>query len=546
MEQNWWKQAVFYEVYIPSFCDGNGDGIGDFKGLTSKLDYLKELGINGIWLTPFYKSPKVDNGYDIADYYQIDQDYGSMADFEYFVQMANERQIKVIADLVLNHTSSEHAWFQESKQSKNNTKRDWYIWRDPVVQGPPNNWESFFGGTAWEYDEATDQYYYHAFAKEQVDLNWANPDVKNAMFDVMKFWLDKGIDGFRLDVINFLTVNRDFKNNPYKNNTDEQIHLFDKDQEGILDLVKEISQFVHSYPSKFLVGEVGSEDLNVLKDYCGPGKLDVVFNFNLGSLPKFDAESIFLQLKQMEQIYTNQQIPTLFFSSHDMSRHISRFSNGDRQDEEERAKLIAGLMLSAKGVPFIYYGDEIGMRDLIIEDPSTLKDVQGKIAYEFLIKSGHSREVALEEANKKGRDKSRSPMQWDQSSFAGFSTAEPWIHLPNNFHLNTVENLIHEPFSILCFYRQLIKLRNENDVMRLGSYTRLEYKNHLIYFIREYNNERVLGIFNFGGMSQFLDLKELYKHSWKLLISNKRSSLENQSEIVVLPNEVIIASLLED
>ncbi|HET6872449.1 MAG TPA: alpha-glucosidase, partial [Sporolactobacillaceae bacterium] len=462
MNHAWWKQAVFYEVYMPSFCDGNGDGIGDFKGLTSKLDYLKELGIDGIWLTPFYKSPKVDNGYDIADYYSIDEDYGSMADFETFVKQAHEREIKVIADLVLNHTSSEHPWFKDARSSKDHPKRDWYIWKDPVEGGPPTNWESFFGGSAWEFDQESGQYYYHAFAKEQVDLNWTNPEVKQAMGDVMAFWLDKGIDGFRLDVINFLTVNKTFKNNPYDSNGTEQLHLYDKDQEGILDTVHEISEFVHGYPDKFLVGEVGSEELSVLQTYSGDGKLDVVFNFNLGSQPTLNVESIFTQLKEMERVYTKDQLPTLFFSSHDMSRHISRFGKGKPGKEKDLAKLMAGLMLTARGVPFIYYGDEIGQRDLILDDLLEMKDVQGLTAYHLALEKGLSEEEALKQANEKGRDKSRSPMQWNSTEYAGFSSVAHWIQLPKDFSQQTVEAQLKDPQSMLSFYKDLIRIRKKN------------------------------------------------------------------------------------
>jgi glycosidase len=544
LEQNWWKQAVFYEVYMPSFCDGNGDGIGDFKGLTSKLDYLKELGIEGIWLTPYYKSPKVDNGYDIADYYQIDDDFGSMDDFEDFIKKAHQLEIKVISDLVLNHTSSEHQWFREARQSKTAPKRDWYIWKDPVEAGPPNNWESFFGGSAWEYDPITEQYYYHAFAKEQVDLNWTNPEVKQAMFDVMAFWLDKGIDGFRLDVINFLTVNKELEDNPYQQNGTEQIHLYDKDQEGILEVVQDIAQFVHSYPDKFLVGEVGSEDLDILKRYSGQGKLDVVFNFNLGSQPKLDVESVYTQIKEMEKAYTEGQLPTLFFSSHDMSRHISRFGTGENKTDEARGKLTAGLILAAKGIPFIYYGDEIGMRDLIIEDLSNMKDVQGIIAYNLALQSGSSEEEAIKRANEQGRDKSRSPMQWDNSNYAGFSTGEPWIQLPKELNLLTVEAQLNDPNSMLSFYKKLIKIRKMNPSLQVGSYEVLDKERNIIYFMRKKEANEVLAVFNFGEETQTLNFGKLGSLTWKLLISNKREHLGDPSKLEVLPYEVIIATPL--
>ncbi|USK31164.1 alpha-glucosidase (plasmid) [Bacillus sp. CMF21] len=527
---NWWKQSTFYEIYMPSFKDGNGDGIGDFAGITSKLDYLKELGIDGLWLTPFYPSPKVDNGYDISEYKSIDPDYGTMEDFEVFIKEAHQRGIRVIADLVLNHTSTDHKWFQESKATKNHPKREWYIWRDE-----PNNWESFFGGSAWEYNEATNQYYYHAFAKEQADLNWANPEVKQAMFDVMKFWLEKGVDGFRLDVINFLKVNDSFKDNPYDHEKNEQNHLYDKDQEGILRIITEIAKFVHQFPDKFLVGEVGSEDLKILKQYSGLNKLDVVFNFNIGSIGEFDSDKIFQQLEETEQVYHPAQIPTLFFSSHDMSRHISRFGG-----DEDRAKLVAALMLTAKGVPFIYYGNEIGMRDWVADDIVKMKDVQGLMAYELEIQLNQSHEKALAAANEKSRDKSRTPMQWNSHSNIGFSEATPWITIPTHAYKINVENQQSDPNSMLSFYKRLLKLRKVHSSLSLGDYEFLRNENGMIYFVRKDQFEKILVILNFSDQSKSLNIAACFASDIEMLLSSKRTSLESGKVVTILANEAMI------
>jgi glycosidase len=526
----WWKQSTFYEIYMPSFRDGNGDGIGDFAGITSKLDYLKDLGIEGLWLTPFYPSPKVDNGYDIADYYDIDSDYGTMADFEFFIKEAHQRGIKVIADLVLNHTSSGHQWFLESKSSKDHPKRDWYIWRDE-----PNNWQSFFGGTAWEYDAATNQYYYHAFAKEQVDLNWANPDVKTAMFDVMKFWLEKGVDGFRLDVINFLKVNDSFQDNPYDADKKEQNHLYDKDQAGILTIIEEIATFVHQYPNKFLVGEVGSEDLEILKRYSGLNKLDVVFNFNIGSIKEFDVNRLFGGIVETEQAYSEGQIPTLFFSSHDMSRYISRFGG-----DEDRAKLVAALMLTAKGVPFLYYGDEIGMRDWLTDDIALMKDVQGLMAYKLALQSDQTYAEALAIANEKSRDKSRTPMQWNSSSDVGFSEHLPWITIPSDAYKINVEDQQNDPNSMLSFYKSLLKLRKEHSALRLGEYKFLRNEDGLVSFVRTDDLEKVLVVLNFGNESKTLDIGAHLGADVKLLLSTKRRFLASGKILTILANEAMI------
>lgn len=530
----WWRRTAFYEIYMPSFCDGNQDGIGDFRGIASKLDELKALGIGGIWLTPFYKSPKVDNGYDIADYYAIDPDYGTMEDFDAFIKAAHERDIRVIVDLVLNHTSSAHPWFQASKSSKDHPKRDWYIWQDPVDGGMPNNWESFFGGPAWEYDEASGQYYYHAFATEQVDLNWANPEVRAAMKDVMGFWLDKGIDGFRLDVINFLKVSGQFTDNPYQDNG-EQDHRYDKDQAGILDAIREICEFVHQREGAFMVGEVGSEEMSLLKQYSGDGLLDVVFNFNLASQETYQPSKLIEQVLLMEEVHRSNQVPTLFFSSHDMARHISRFGEGDPELEVLRAKLMATFMLTAKGVPFLYYGDEIGMRDyysLRIED---MRDIQGLTHYELAIKEGLSEEEALKRANEKSRDKSRTPMQWDGSEYGGFSQVKPWIAMgPRHDEIHVAAEQSN-PDSIYVYYQQLLRLRRLHPSLAEGGYSRIERAGEALIYTKIVADDISLVALNFGAEPVGIDLSEVNKHSLQLALTSQSIEDHQAGEKTVLP-----------
>ena len=531
----WWKQAVFYEIYMPSFADGNNDGIGDFKGITERLDYLKDLGVEGIWLTPFYSSPKVDNGYDIADYYAIDQDYGTMADFDAFLQKAHQLGIKVIVDLVLNHTSAEHDWFVQSKSSKQNPKRDWYIWADPVDGGPPNNWESFFGGSAWEYDEQSGQYYYHAFAKEQVDLNWANKEVKQAMFDVMKFWLDKGVDGFRLDVINYLTVNQSLPDNPYDENG-EQIHHYDVDQDGVLDVIEEITTLVKQYDNRFLLGEVGSDKLEELLPYMEDGKLDAVFNFNLGSIETFDVDQIFTQVKEMEENIPTNKMPTLFFSSHDMPRHISRF--GKAGFEEDIAKLISTLMLTAKGIPFIYFGDEIGIRNLYADHIADMKDVQGITAYKLAIADGKSEVEALRIANEKGRDHSRSPMQWDDTANAGFSEVTPWIQLSDPTGTISVKSQRDKQDSLFAYYQRLISLKKQYPSLVTGTYKKLAKTDNIIFYIREHNDQLVFVILNFNDQEMKFTEEDL--QNYQFVISSRRDFIEVNDSITILPYEAVV------
>jgi trehalose-6-phosphate hydrolase len=482
----WWKETVFYQIYMPSYADSNGDGYGDFKGITGKLDYLSGLGIKGIWLTPFLKSPKVDNGYDVADYYAIDPTYGTKADFDIFLKEAHKRGIKVIMDMVLNHTSTDSKWFQESKKSKDNPYRDYYIWKDK-----PNNWESFFGGTAWQKDEATNQYYYHKFDVRMADLNWANPKVVIEVQKVLRYWLDSGVDGFRLDVINFLTTEGITIDNPVKEGTQE--HKYDIDQSGVKDVMRVIKSTVSTYKDRFIVGEIGSDKIEVLKQYQSADLLDVVFNFNFGSIPAFSTQKIFNELQSMEKNMTNY--PTLFFGSHDMPRMIDRLANGD----PKKAEALATLILTAKGVPFIYYGEEIGMHNTIAKTFEDIKDIQGVTHYQLAMADGKSSDEALIEGNKHNRDKSRSPMQWDNSSYAGFSTTNSWIKVNADYTLTNVVHLEKQKSSILSNYKKLIALRNKEETLQYGIYKKLEYKDGQIIFTRAYKNESITVIINFGA-----------------------------------------------
>jgi len=470
---------------MPSYADSNGDGYGDFKGITSKLDYLQDLGIKGIWLTPFLKSPKVDNGYDVADYYEIDPTYGSKQDFDIFLKEAHERGIKVIMDLVLNHTSTDSKWFQEAKKSKDNPYRDYYIWKDK-----PNNWESFFGGTAWELDTTTNQYYYHKFDVRMADLNWSNPKVVDEVQKILQFWLDAGVDGFRLDVINFLTTDGILADNPMKDGN--QQHLYDIDQSGVKEAMKMIKATVNAYPNRFIVGEIGSDNIEVLKQYQSEELLDVVFNFNFGSIPTFSAQRIFNELQSMEKEMSNY--PTLFFGSHDMPRMINRLAEGN----PEKASALATLIFTAKGVPFVYYGEEIGMHNIIADSFEEIADIQGKTHYQLALQKGKTPEEALLEGNKNNRDKSRSPMQWNANKFAGFSIEKSWIKVSPDFKKNNVVGLKKDKNSIFYNYKELIALRNKEKVLQYGKYDRLEFKDNQILYTRSFEGESITVIINFG------------------------------------------------
>ncbi|MBD3581891.1 alpha-glucosidase [Flavobacterium selenitireducens] len=481
----WWKETVFYQIYMPSYADSNGDGYGDFAGITSKLDYLQNLGIKGIWLTPFLKSPKIDNGYDVADYYEIDAVYGTRADFDRFLSEAHRRGIKVIMDMVLNHTSTDAKWFRESRKSKDNPYRDYYIWNDQ-----PNNWESFFGGSAWEKDEATDQYYYHKFDVRMADLNWSNPKVVAEIQEILRFWLKAGVDGFRLDVINFLTTDGILSDNPIENGN--QKHAFDIDQPGVKSAIRTIRQTVEEFPDKFLVGEVGSDKIEVLKQYQSKALLDVVFNFNFGSIPEFSAERIFAELQSMEANMSGY--PTLFFGSHDMARLMDRLANGNAK----RNRALAALLLTAKGVPFVYFGEEIAMRNIMAENISEIADIQGRTQYKLALDKGKTAAEALIIGNSHNRDKSRGPMQWNATRFAGFSSTKSWIKVHSDYQDTNVEKAIADKNSIFHDYKKLIALRNSTPVLQYGAYANLEFRDGLISFDREWNGKRASVLINFG------------------------------------------------
>jgi len=482
----WWKETVFYEIYMPSYKDSNGDGFSDFKGLISKLDYVQSLGVKGIWLTPFLESPKVDNGYDVSNYYRVDSAYGSLKDFKTFLKEAHKKDIKIIMDLVVNHTSTDSKWFQESKKSKDNPYRDYYIWKDQ-----PNNWESFFGGSAWELDKTTNQYYYHQFDKRMADLNWGNPKVVTEIQNVLRFWLDLGVDGFRMDVINFLTTDGITKDNPMKDGVQE--HLNDINQKGVKTAMKSIKSVVNEYDNRFIVGEIGSDKIEVLKQYQSPDLLDVVFNFNFGSIKEFSAQRIYDELQSMEK--NMQSYPTLFFGSHDMPRLVDRLA----KDNPERAEALAALMLTAKGIPFIYYGEEIGMENIEANSVAEMMDIQGRINYDLALKDGKSQEEALKIGNRHNRDKSRSPMQWNTEHLAGFSDSSSWIKVNPNYKKLNVEMLETQNNSLLKEYKKLIALRNSEPVLQYGNYSQLSFSNDCISFVRTYKGEHVTCYFNYSN-----------------------------------------------
>ncbi|CNH05924.1 trehalose-6-phosphate hydrolase [Yersinia thracica] len=488
INMQWWRETVFYQIYLPSFQDGNGDGVGDFYGLINRLDYLQKLGIGGIWITPFYPSPRVDNGYDISDYLNVDPHFGTLEVFSQLIAEAHKRNIRVIIDVVLNHVSTEHPWFKDALNNPASQYRDYF-----VFTREPNNWQSFFGGSAWELEAEGGYYYHHKFAIEQADLNWANSAVVDEAKAVLDFWIEMGVDGFRLDVINFLSCNTTRMNNPMLDNGEQQ-HLNDINQPGIEDCLSNLLAHVRAKGDYFIVGEVGSDKLDELARYQSTALCDVVFNFNLASQPTFDLQQIFRQLEQMNSTYSG--VPTLFFSSHDMPRMISRFGEG--VGDIFRARAMACMQLMANGVPFIYYGEEIGMQDYVATSPEDIYDVQGKMHYQQKLVAGGNPEEAFRFALTKSRDNSRSPMQWSCVPLAGFSSQASWMPINENYREINAEAAQKDRHSLWHDYQKMIALRAQYPVFQYGKYDGLTLVQDTLIFSRCYRHQRATVLINFG------------------------------------------------
>ena len=489
----WWKHAVIYEIYPRSFQDSNGDGMGDLNGITSRLDYLQKLGIDAIWITPFYPSPQVDYGYDIADYTAIDPDYGTMADFDRLVAEAKKRNIRVILDFVINHTSDQNAWFKESRSSRDNPKRDWYIWRDGKNGGPPNNWLSWFGGSAWTLDPRTNQYYYHYFYTEQPDLNWRNPQVKKGMFDVVRFWLQRGVSGFRIDAVSRLYEDPNLHDDPilpgHNAYGDPNIeHKYTDNLPEVHDTLRELRDVANQYPGNpVLISEADEPNIAELSKMYG-AKLDEIqlpMDFQIADVNQLSAPRFRKLLDEVEHNPVGGQ-PEYFFSNHDQLRQWDRYGDGKHNDQI--AKLMAALLLMPRATPQMYYGEEIGMRTT---PPARKEDVHDPIG-----KKGWPEE--------KGRDGERTPMQWDTSKNSGFSTAaKTWLWIPPSASTYNVAVESKEPDSILNFYKQLIALRRTNPAIRDGNYVTLNPDDpNVLSFLRKAGTSSVLVALNMSAQEQ--------------------------------------------
>ena len=535
MDKKWWKESVVYQIYPRSFCDSNGDGIGDLRGIISKLDYLERLGVDVLWLSPIYKSPNDDNGYDISDYRNIMDEFGTMDDFDELLTKAHEHHLKIMLDLVVNHTSDEHKWFMESRSSKDNSYRDYYIWEKGKDGNPPNNWDSNFSGSAWEYDANTDMYYLHLFSKKQPDLNWRNEKVREEVFDMMEWWLDKGIDGFRMDVINMISKVKgypDGKTIPGSRYGDKLPYVMNGPH--VHEYLQEMNHKVLSKYDVMTVGETPCTSVEDAQKYTGfdRDELNMVFTFehmDVDSDNGFKWTDKKPDLVELKRVFGKWQMGldgigwnSLYLNNHDQPRMVSRFGD-DGKYWKESAKMLAICLHMMQGTPYIYQGEEIGMKNIKFQSIEECNDIEAINAYREYTSDGRiSPEDMMRYINTKGRDNARTPMQWDDTPNAGFTTGTPWFTVNPDYKEINVAEQEKDPDSILNFYKKLIRLRKEYPIIVYGSYKML-YPTHETAFVyeRTQDNEKLLIVCNFSAEGQELEApKEFVENAAELLISN--------------------------
>ena len=538
MERKWWHSSVVYQIYPRSFNDSNGDGIGDINGIREKLDYLKELGIDVIWLSPVYKSPNDDNGYDISDYCDIMDEFGTMEDMDNLLKEANEKGIKILMDLVVNHTSDEHKWFIEAKKSKDNKFRDYYIWRDPVNGHEPNNLGSCFSGSAWQYDESTDQYYLHLFSKKQPDLNWENENVRNEVYKMMNFWIDKGIGGFRMDVIDLIGKVPD--------------EMITGNGPKLHDYLQEMNKAALEGHDLLTVGETWGATPEIAKLYSNPKRkeLSMVFQFEHIGLDQIEGKEKWdvkpLDLLDLKKVLSKWQTElegegwnSLFWNNHDLPRIVSRWGN-DKEYRVESAKMLATLLHGMKGTPYIYQGEELGMTNVRFEDINEYNDIETLNMYKDRISKGYSHDEIMASIYAKGRDNARTPMQWDSTENAGFTTGKPWLKVNKNYKFINAEDCLQDKDSIFYHYKKLINIRKHNDTIIYGDYKLLlpEDKNIFAYS-RELNGDKIVVVCNFYHNEANLNFKEDFNNV-EILLSNYKDSSILMKDLKLRPYEAIM------
>ena len=538
MERQWWHSSVVYQIYPRSFNDSNGDGIGDINGIREKLDYLKELGIDVIWLSPVYKSPNDDNGYDISDYCDIMDEFGTMEDMDNLLKEANEKGIKILMDLVVNHTSDEHKWFIEAKKSKDNEYRDYYIWRDPVEGHEPNELGSCFSGSAWQYDETTGQYYLHLFSKKQPDLNWENEKVRNEVYKMMNFWVDKGIGGFRMDVIDLIGKVPD--------------EMITGNGPKLHEYLQEMNKAALEGKDLLTVGETWGATPDVAKLYSNPERkeLSMVFQFEhigldqIEGKEKWDVKS--LELLDLKKVLSKWQTElegqgwnSLFWNNHDLPRIVSRWGN-DKEYRIESAKMLATLLHGMKGTPYIYQGEELGMTNVRFDDINDYNDIESLNMYKDRLSKGYSHNEIMESIYAKGRDNARTPMQWDDSENAGFTTGTPWLAVNKNYDKINAKQCLQDENSIFNHYKKLIDIRKNNDTIIYGDYKLLcEDDENIFAYVRELNGDKILVVCNFYDKDVEFKFDGDFNYS-KVLLSNYNDSSKMIEKLKLRPYEAVM------
>ena len=556
MEKRWWKESVVYQIYPRSFCDSNGDGIGDLNGITSKLDYLKELGVDVIWLSPVYKSPNDDNGYDISDYQDIMDEFGTMEDFDRMLATAHEKGIKIMMDLVVNHTSDEHKWFIESRKSTDNPYRDYYIWRPAKEDGSlPNNWGSCFSGPAWEYDKTTDMYFLHLFSKKQPDLNWDNPVVRQEVFDMMNWWLEKGVDGFRMDVISL--ISKEQPELPDKEPGINGYATFNVSANGphVHEYLQEMRQKALNNADTITVGECSGVTLEEAKKYARSDEkeLNMVFQFEHMDVDSDEKAGKWttrkMDLRDLKKILTRWQKGlqdiawnSLYWENHDQPRSVSRFGNDSDEYREISAKMLATCIHMMQGTPYVYQGEELGMTNCPFNTLENFRDLESINAFHELTEQGKMTEEEMMAAiGYKGRDNARTPMQWDDSANAGFSgtDATPWIMVNPNYTKINAKDQVSREDSVFKYYQKLIRLRHESDLIVYGTYDLILDDDKDIYaYIRTLGDEKLIVYCNFSENTREVELPEEFTDG-KILISNYNDAKVSE-KITLRPYEAIV------
>ena len=552
MEKKWWKESVVYQIYPKSFKDSNGDGVGDIRGIIQKLDYLKELGVNVLWISPMLESPQDDNGYDISDYRRIYEEYGTMEDYEELLCEAHKRSIRILMDLVVNHTSDEHNWFIESRKSKDNPYRDYYIWKDPVNGKEPNNWGGAFGGSAWEYDPQTQMYYLHLFSKKQPDLNWENEKVRQEVYDMMKFWCEKGIDGFRMDVISMISKDQRFPDGEMNNGLYGDFGPYCVHGPRVHEFLQEMNQKVLSKYDIMTVGETAGVTIEEAQKYAGDDRneLNMVFQFEhvesgcgdygKWTTAKYDFKEFKSIMIKWQEELQGKAWNSLFLGNHDQPRSVSRFGNDNPVYRETSAKMLATCIHMMQGTPYVYQGEELGMTNIYFDKLEDYCDIESINYFKEFTESGlMTPEHMMKCLMLRSRDNARTPMQWDDSKQAGFTEGEPWIKVNPNYKKINAAQQLEDPDSVFHYYQKLIRLRKEKDIIVYGEFEPLYREDEQIFaYTRKQDQEKLLTVCNFSDKNAEVEVPEEFKGAECLITNLGRKEFERK--IVLNPYEAFV------